>query len=106
MSAYQPLIEAAQNEVLAVQERIRIARRDLERLEAEAEQQRALVEELKKYQRSASDYKPKTGDDVICPACWARSGREVALRPIDSNLVDVDAFRCGECNSRYELKMT
>ena len=57
-------------------------------------------------------FRPKAGDDAICPYCWMYDRIERPLHAVERNPDDLetkagaDFFRCDVCDNRYASEST
>ena len=80
-----------ENEVLELQQR-------LAEKKAECDAARGAPKRL-------SNYDVSLGADYQCPRCWIEHERRSPLRPVPSDVGDIDIFRCRICREEFEVRV-
>jgi DNA repair exonuclease SbcCD ATPase subunit len=93
----------AQQRAEESQARASYLQREILNLEAQTAQKKAALHAASLAHERLANYEPILGRDFQCPICWIEHETRSALRPMYGGTRDLDLWRCGTCDTRFDI---
>ena len=105
MSPEEALKRKAREIATEAQRRVSYLEQEALELKGRLAQKEAERDAARSAPKRLSNYDVSLGADYQCPRCWIEHERRSPLRPVPSDVGDIDIFRCRTCREEFEVRV-